>query len=120
MVYNTYVPFKGNSLSGLIEIPKNAKLEQKDQYLYYFDKKVCSITSETAWEHFYEYTLEGEKRHKMIMRLYDFVLEGNEIEYPDYWIQQNQNHYWKNLIRTMPRDLLTQIYNKYIGVENCV
>jgi len=30
MVYNTYVPFKGNSLSGLIEIPKNAKLEQKN------------------------------------------------------------------------------------------
>ena len=37
-----------------------------------------------------------------------------EINYPEDWIKQNTNHYWKNLIRTMPYELLKNTYNKYI------
>lgn len=114
MDYITEKSFSGNCLSGFITIPQHAKLTRCGNYLYYFDNKICSCTSETAWEYFYEDTPEGHEKRKMTNALYDYVLKGGEIEHTEEWLSQNTNHYWKNLIRTMPFDMLKETYNKYI------
>lgn len=114
MEYIAYTAFNGRALCGNIIIPKGAKLEERNNFLYYFNNKICSTTSEIAWEHFHENTAIALEKKDMILSLYDYILAGGEIDYPEDWIKQNTNHYWKNLIRTMPYDLLKSTYSKYI------
>ena len=115
MEYIAYAAFSGRALCGNINIPKGAKLEERNNYLYYFNNKICSSTSEIAWEYFHKNTSEEAEKFLLINNLYNYILSGGEIEYDEEWLNKNTNHYWKNLIRTMSLDRLKETCKKYLG-----
>lgn len=107
-------PFDGEGIGGAFSIPEHTKLDEENGYLYYEGRKVCAATSENGWCHFHLYTLAGEHRYRMVSALEQYVEEGGDIIHSDAWLQANRNHYWKNLIRTAPDEMLARLYQQYI------
>lgn len=121
MDYITYKRFKGKSLSGEVNIPFGAILQERDGFLYLGDRPVCCVTSENGWQHFRPNTDEGQERQAMLEKLYRwYIKHGCGEDFTDEKWPGQENGYWKNRLRTASTERLKQIYFEKFGVMPCM
>lgn len=124
MEYIVHARFKGEGIGGYFNLPYGTICTAAGGYIYSPDGRcVCVATSENGWEHFHPNTEEGHRRQRMLEKLYDYYFPrgerpalGNAAEdfAPEKW-PGAENLYWKNLLRTMPTDKLTEFYTERLG-----
>lgn len=124
MEYVVHTRFKGKGIGGYFNLPYGTVCTEAGGFIHAPDGRgICAVTSENGWEHFRPNTEEGRRRQLMLNLLYDYYTphghtpaRGNAAEdfaaekWPD-----SDNLYWKNLLRTMPTDKLTQFYTERLG-----
>jgi hypothetical protein len=118
MEYIAYKRFKGKGIDGSFNLPFGTVVYADGRFLRTKDGRlICAVTSENAWEHFRENTPEGEWRQKMLTKLYSFYESGKgSTESLSSFVKDGmQNRYWKNILRTMPTNVLFEHYSNVIG-----
>lgn len=119
MEYITYKRFRGNGISGQLNIPYGTIVEEQDGFLYTSTGScICAVTSENGWGHFRPHTPEGAQRQTMLDKLYQYYESGKGNAWRDFneenW-PNAKNLYWKNLLRTMSTGKLRAYYQARIG-----
>lgn len=124
MEYVVHTRFKGKGIGGYFNLPYGTVCTEAGGFIHAPDGRgICAVTSENGWEHFRPNTEEGRRRQLMLNLLYDYYTphghtpaRGNAAEdfAAEKWPDSN-NLYWKNLLRTMPTDKLTQFYAERLG-----
>lgn len=121
MDYITHRRFKGNSLSGHVNIPFGTMLREREGVLYLGERPICYATSENGWQHFCPNTNEGKKRQEMLEKLYRwYEKHGCGDDFADEKWPEQENGYWKNRLRTASTERLRQIYFEKFGVVSCM
>lgn len=113
MRYTTYKRFHAAGIDGNFNIRTGEKLEERDGYLYYEERRVCAVTSENGWEHFRPDTVVAAHRQQMLEALYRYYERtgtAGELE-----ARPGENSYWKNILRTMPTEGLEVLYAAKAG-----
>lgn len=117
MEYITYKRFKAKGIDGMFNLPYGTVVKEVSGFLYTNDGlRICAVTSENGWEHFRPNTSEGAYRQKLLDKLYQYYTHGchsSDFD-PAKWPREI-NHYWKNLLRTMPTSKLTAYYRERLG-----
>lgn len=116
MTYLTYRRFKQDGIEGRFNLPFNTPVTEKDGFLYYDNKLICTVTSENGWEYFRPNTPEGEYRQAILNDLYQYYQKnGSGDDFDEAKWPNQTNYYWKNLLRTAPTERLEEIYQARIG-----
>ena len=127
MKYITHKRFRGLGIEGRFNLPWGTACEERDGYIFAPDGRcVCAVTSENGWEHFRPDTVDGAYRQKLLDRLYAYYTpkdertppEGDPADFAAEKWPGADNLYWKNLLRTMPTDKLTEIYTERLGAPD--
>lgn len=117
MEYVVYKRFKAQGIDGNFNLPFGTMVNEIDGFLHANDKRrICAVHSENGWEHFRPNTPEGAYRQKLLDKLYQYYLKEDHYDdfEPEKWPDE-KNHYWKNLLRTMPTSKLTEYYRERLG-----
>lgn len=119
MEYIVYKRFKGKGIAGDFNLRYGTVVEGKDGFINAPDgRTICAVTSENGWEHFRPNTPEGAYRQSMLDKLYQYYQSGDGNAAEDFaeekW-KDAENMYWKNLLRTMPTNKLTEFYRERLG-----
>jgi len=118
MEYIAYKRFKGKGIDGSFNLPFGTIVYTDGRFLRTKDGRlICAVTSENAWEHFRENTVEGEWRQKMLTELYRFYGsgKGDTQALSEMAGDGMQNRYWKNILRTLPTKELSKHYSQTVG-----
>lgn len=102
MQYIVYRRFKGKGIDGEFNLKRGTIVTERGGFLFDGERRICAVTSENGWEHFRPNTVVGEHRQEMLNKLYKyFEKNGFDIEVEDV-----ENTYWKNILRTMKTEEL--------------
>lgn len=117
MEYIAYKRLKAQGIDDNFNLPFGTVVNEVSGFLCTNDgRRICAVTSENGWEHFRPNTPEGAYRQKLLDKLYQYYKDGchsSDFD-PAKWPSEI-NHYWKNLLRTMPTAKLTAYYRERIG-----
>ena len=121
MKYITHKRFRGNTLSGRMNIPHGTKVNYDNGWLLTEDGKlICRATSENGYTYFHEDSPEGNLRYAMITALEKYYkADGdiNDVYYREF--EPQENDYWLHILRTMDTARLTALCFKRLGGIPC-
>ena len=109
--YIVYKRFRGHGIDGEFNLRYGTAVTEDGGFLTAPDgRRICVATSENGWEHFRPNTQEGAERQKMLNDLYSwYTKNGCGEDFADEKWPTQQNGYWKNRLRTAPKERLEEI-----------